>query len=239
MSLCREKGYRLETSIMAVNILDKLLTLAGPKFLPSDPLRISQVPVIVTTVTILAAKLEQPMTPSINRMIKLLTVDEECYVNKAKVISMEATIIKLFSFDFGFLSPLTFLERFLRLIDFQVETSSTFQSSGHFAAARPSLLLYPVAADVLKYLLTKCELLWGRQPSLVAAAILQVAQRVLRSVPSQLPPLAIKWVQVNQWDARLAEQTGIKLSDFEDFAHMLELAYRANGGGNAQHLIFA
>jgi len=194
MSLCREKGYRLETSIMAVNILDKLLTLAGPKFLPSDTLKISQVPVIVTTVTILAAKLEQPMTPSINRMIKLLTVDEERYVDKAKVISMEATIIKLFSFEFGFLSPLTFLERFLRLIDFQVETSSTFQGSGYFAAARPSLLLYPVAADVLKYLLTKCELFWGRQPSLVAAAILQVAQRVLRSVPSQLPPLAIKWV---------------------------------------------
>ena len=52
MSLCKEKGYRLETSIMAVNILDKLLTLAGPKFLPTDTLKISQVPVIETTVTI-------------------------------------------------------------------------------------------------------------------------------------------------------------------------------------------
>jgi hypothetical protein len=118
MSLCKEKGYRLETSIMAVNILDKFLTLAGPKFLPTDTLKISQVPVIVTTVTILAAKLEQPMTPSINRMIKLLSVDEERYVDKAKVIAMEATIIKLFNFEFGFLSPLTFIERFLRLLDF-------------------------------------------------------------------------------------------------------------------------
>ena len=241
MSLCKEKGYRLETSIMAVNILDKLLTLAGPKFLPTDTLKISQVPVIVTTVTILADKLEQPMTPSINRMIKLLTADEERFVDKAKVITMEGTIIKLFNFEFGFLSPLTFIERFLRLIDYQVEMSSNFQDGArvHFASARPSLLLYPVAADVLKYLLSKCELLWGRQPSLVAAAIIQVAQRVLRSVPSQLPPLAIKWVLVNQWDSRLTEQTGIKHSDFEDFAQMLEHAYRANGGGNAQHLIFA
>jgi hypothetical protein len=58
-------------------------------------------------------------------------------------------------------------------------------------------------------------------------------------VPSQLPPLAIKWVLVNQWDARISEQTGIKHAEFEDFAHMLEYAYRANGGGNPHHLVFA
>ena len=68
--------------------------------------------------TILAAKLEQPMTPSINRMIKLLTDDEERYVDKGKVITMEGTIIKHFNFEFGFVSPLPFIERYLRLIDF-------------------------------------------------------------------------------------------------------------------------
>ncbi len=35
------------------------------------------------------------------------------------------------------------------------------------------------------------------------------------------------------------DETGIKHSDFEEFAVMLEHAYKANGGGNANHLIFA
>lgn len=73
---------------------------------------------VITAVTILAAKLEQPMTPSINRMIKLLSDDEERYVDKSKVISMEGTIIKHFNFEFGFITPLPFIERYLRLIDF-------------------------------------------------------------------------------------------------------------------------
>lgn len=70
----------------------------------------------------MAAKVEQPMTPSINRMIKLLKSDEEKHVDKSKVITMESNIIKTFNFEFGFLSPLPFLERFLRLLDFAVES---------------------------------------------------------------------------------------------------------------------
>ena len=62
------------------------------------------------------------MTPSINRMIKLLNSDEEKHVDKSKVITMEGNIIKTFNFEFGFLSPLPFLERFLRLLDFAVES---------------------------------------------------------------------------------------------------------------------
>jgi hypothetical protein len=58
------------------------------------------------------------MTPSINRMIKLLSIEELVYVDKQKVIDMEATIIRTLNFDFSFLSPLPFIERFLRLIDY-------------------------------------------------------------------------------------------------------------------------
>ena len=58
------------------------------------------------------------MTPSINRMIKLLTPEELIYVDKQKVIDMEGSIIRTLNFDFSFLSPLPFLERFLRLLDF-------------------------------------------------------------------------------------------------------------------------
>lgn len=58
------------------------------------------------------------MTPSINRMIKLLTDEEkQVGVDKARVILMEEDILKAFTFNFNLLSPLPFLERFLRLAD--------------------------------------------------------------------------------------------------------------------------
>lgn len=61
------------------------------------------------------------MTPSINRMIKLLT-DEECqYVTKDKVIKCEEDVLLTFDFDFNVLSPMTFIERFLRQSDLHTE----------------------------------------------------------------------------------------------------------------------
>lgn len=59
------------------------------------------------------------MTPSINRMIRLLNDEERQYVTKPLVIQMESEIVKALNFDMNFLSPLTFLERFLRLADLQ------------------------------------------------------------------------------------------------------------------------
>jgi hypothetical protein len=59
------------------------------------------------------------MTPSINRMVKLLNDDERQVVTKAIVIEMESRIVVALNFDFSYLSPITFLERFIRLSDFQ------------------------------------------------------------------------------------------------------------------------
>ena len=58
------------------------------------------------------------MTPSINRMLRLLPDDELRLVSKETVINMESTVIHALSFDFALLSPLPFLERFLRILDF-------------------------------------------------------------------------------------------------------------------------
>lgn len=63
----------------------------------------------------MAAKVEQPMTPSINRMVRLLSESEQQTVTKERVIKCEAEVIKQFDFDFSMISPLTFLERFMRL----------------------------------------------------------------------------------------------------------------------------
>lgn len=67
----------------------------------------------------MAAKLEQPMTPSISRMIKLISDKDREYVTKEKVIQCESEILKAFDFDFQFVTPLPLLERFMRLADFR------------------------------------------------------------------------------------------------------------------------
>jgi hypothetical protein len=71
----------------------------------------------VVTSLIMAAKIEQPMTPSISRMISLLSDAEKEFVTKQDVIFLEEEIIKMLDFDFNFVSSFVFLERFLRLAD--------------------------------------------------------------------------------------------------------------------------
>jgi len=65
--------------------------------------------------TILGAKMEEPITPSINRMIRLLPYMEQQSVTKEKIIKLEERILKRFDYDCNMLSPLPFLERYIRL----------------------------------------------------------------------------------------------------------------------------
>lgn len=55
------------------------------------------------------------MTPSIKRMIKLLSPDEESLVDKESVIWLEEQMLTALQFEFNHPSPLTFFERFMRL----------------------------------------------------------------------------------------------------------------------------
>jgi hypothetical protein len=67
---------------------------------------------------LMAAKLEQPISPSFTRMIGLLTEQEQRFVTKAQLISLEADILFQLGFDFNFSGPMQSLERFLRILDY-------------------------------------------------------------------------------------------------------------------------
>ena len=68
----------------------------------------------------MAAKLEQPISPSFTRMINLLTDDEKKFVSKQQLIDLEAHILVMLGFDFNFPGPVQSMERFLRILDYDL-----------------------------------------------------------------------------------------------------------------------
>ena len=67
---------------------------------------------------LMAAKLEQPISPSFSRMISLLAADEQKFVNKQTLIDLEAQILIKLGFDFNFPGPIQPMERYLRMLDY-------------------------------------------------------------------------------------------------------------------------
>lgn len=72
-----KKEYKIETLFIAVSIFDRYLQHVGHWNHPRD-----QVCSLATICMLMAAKLEQPISPSFVRMINLLTEDEQKNVNK-------------------------------------------------------------------------------------------------------------------------------------------------------------
>ena len=62
--------------------------------------------------TLLGAKIEQPMHPSFNIMLKLLKETQNVTIDKKVILKMEMEILKSLQFSIHFVSPVSFLERF-------------------------------------------------------------------------------------------------------------------------------
>lgn len=75
--LHREKDYKIETLFTAAGIFDRYINILGYQNFPRE-----QVITLSTISTLMAAKLEQPISPSFSRMISLLSSDEQQIVTK-------------------------------------------------------------------------------------------------------------------------------------------------------------
>ena len=62
--------------------------------------------------TLLGAKLEQPMHPSFNIMLKLLKDTHNVTIDKKVLLHLEMDILKNLQFSMHFVSPIPFLERY-------------------------------------------------------------------------------------------------------------------------------
>jgi hypothetical protein len=98
--------------------------------------------------------------PSINRMVKILTPEEQTFVNKQKVIMVEEDMLTMLCYDFNFVSPLSFLERYLRISNLQCDYIST-----------------AIAVELLKLAASQMSFI-DSKPSIIAVSALLLALNI-------------------------------------------------------------
>lgn len=108
--LNRLKQYKEETLYLAASLCDRYLVNLAIKNLKA-PCLIK----LAIISTLMAAKLEQPVQPSFNRMIKLVAAEWSFTVTKQELIDLEENIVKTLDFDLQQAGPIAFLERFQRV----------------------------------------------------------------------------------------------------------------------------
>jgi hypothetical protein len=82
---------------------------------------VPEVMLLATMSLLLAAKLEQPMSPSFLRMISLLPEETRTNVTKERLVALEERIIKELNFRMHFAGPIPFLQRFQRYFNIDQE----------------------------------------------------------------------------------------------------------------------
>jgi len=108
--LNRLKNYKEETLYLAASLVDRYLVNLAVKNLAA-PCLIK----LAVIATLMAAKLEEPIQPSYNRMLRLVATDWNVSLVKKELIELEDDIICQLDFDLHFTGPVPFLERFQRI----------------------------------------------------------------------------------------------------------------------------
>ena len=108
------KKYKEETFFLAVSVADRyLVNLTVQK---KQPPCLTSLAVISL---LLGAKLEQPMHPSFNIMIRLLYETKRLIVEKKTLLMLEKEILCTLEFSMHFVSAVPFLERFQLIFGFE------------------------------------------------------------------------------------------------------------------------
>ena len=112
---------------------------------------------LATISMLMAAKLEQPISPSFTRMIGLLSEDEQINVTKRGLIDLESDILITMNFDYNFPGPIQSMERFLRILEYDFNRT-----------------VYDMSYQICKFQLNDSKFLEFR-PSQIAACSIIIA----------------------------------------------------------------
>lgn len=116
--LHQKKDYKEETLFIAASIFDRYINIVGVSTFNK-----SLVVHLATIAVLMSAKLEQPISPSFTRMINLLTPEEKKNVTKQSLIDLESDILIKLGFDFNFPGPVQSMERYLRILGYDLNRS--------------------------------------------------------------------------------------------------------------------
>lgn len=108
-----KKDYKPETLFIAAGILDRYLYMVGAQNFPK-----AQMVSLATICLLMSAKMEQPISPSFNRLIGMLTTEEQKYVSKQGLIDLEEHVLLMLGFDFNFPGPIQSMDRFIRILSY-------------------------------------------------------------------------------------------------------------------------
>lgn len=106
----RIKNYKEETLYLATSLADRYLALLTILQKPS-PCLIK----LAFVAILMAAKLEEPIQPSFNRMVRLVASEWNFETTKEEIIQMETQVIMLLDWDLLIVGPIFFLERYERI----------------------------------------------------------------------------------------------------------------------------
>ena len=116
--LNRMKDYKEDTLFLAASIADRYLVNLAVKGAAAPCLiRLAIVSILM------AAKLEQPIQPSFNRMVKLVAEQWDVSLTRQDLLDLEESIIRTLDFDLRSVGPLLFLERYQRVFQLHKETA--------------------------------------------------------------------------------------------------------------------
>ena len=154
-NLHEKKKYKIEAIFTAVAIFDRYLMIVGHWNISLE----KQVQLCVICM-ILAGKLDQPIQPCYDRMTQYLTAAEQKMTSFETLVDMELDVLVRFGFDFNFLGPTLFIERYLRILE-QHKVSEVRQLS----------------QQICKYQLCD-QMFLNYRPSQIAAAAVIIAMNV-------------------------------------------------------------
>ena len=105
--LNRLKNYKEETFYLACSLADRyLVNIAVQKQASPCLIRLAIV------CTLMSAKLEQPISPSFNRMLRLVEDEWNVIVEKQDLTALEEKVIKTLDYEMHYTCPIVFLERY-------------------------------------------------------------------------------------------------------------------------------
>ena len=114
--LNRLKAYKEETFYLACSLADRyLVNIAVQRKKAPCLIRLA------ITCTLMSAKLEQPISPSSNRMVRLVEDEWNIQIGKQELIDLEESIIKTLDYELHYTCPIVFLERYQRVFNLDME----------------------------------------------------------------------------------------------------------------------